>query len=233
MSTVVPENRILAALPAADLARVLARTTEVSLGKEELLYRAGGPIDFVYFPRVGTISAIVIMDDGASTEVATTGREGVVGGAAALGARVSAEQVFCQVHPATCRKLPTAGFVAEVARGGALRDLVYRYLRATLTASARQTACSALHSVDARCARWLLQCHDACGTDEFPLTHEFLALVLGVHRAAVNPLAEHLQNSGLIRYAHGRMTIVDRARLEGAACECYAAIRAALGISVR
>ena len=231
MSTVVPENRMLTSLPAADQARVLARTTEVTFGQKELLYRAGGPIDFVYLPRAGIISAIVVMDDGASTEVATTGREGIVGVAAALGATASAERVFCQVYPATCRRMPTAEFVAEFERGGALRDLVYRYLRATLIVSARQTACNALHSVDERCARWLLQCHDACGSDEFPLTHEFLSAMLGVRRATVTVTAKNLQNAGLISYKYGRITIMDRARLEETSCECYAAIRSALRIA--
>ncbi len=231
MSIVMPENRLLAALPEADLSRLIAHTTEVTFGHKEVLYRAGGPIDFVYFPRVGAISAIIIMNDGASTEVAAFGSEGIVGVTAALGATVSAEQVFCQVHPATCRKMLTAEFVAEFARGGALRALVYRYLRSTLTVSARQTACNALHSVDERCARWLLQCHDACGTDEFPLTHEFLAVMLGVRRATVTVTAGNLQSAGLISYKYGRITIVDRARLEEAACECYAVVRSALGVS--
>ncbi|QJX00871.1 Crp/Fnr family transcriptional regulator [Frigoriglobus tundricola] len=233
MSTAPPENRLLAALPPADLARLLARMTDVTFGHKDLVYRTGGPIDFVYFPRGGIISAVVIMDDGASAEVAAIGLEGMVGVSAALGGTASAEQVFCQVFPAECRKMPVAEFVAEFARGGALHDIVSRYVRAALIVSARQTACNALHSVDERCARWLLQCHDASGTDKFPLTHEFLAVMLGVRRATVTVTAGQLQTAGLIAYKHGRVTVLDRARLEEATCECYAVIRSAFRVPAR
>jgi CRP-like cAMP-binding protein len=165
------------------------------------------------------------MADGSTAEVAAVGREGMLGAAAALGATRSAEQVYCQVHPAECRHLPATEFAAEVARGGALRDVIHVYLRAALVVSARQTACNALHPVDERCARWLLRCHDGAGADEFPLTHEFLSVMLGVRRATVTTTAGSLQSAGLITYRHGRVKIIDRAGLEEAACECYRVIR--------
>ena len=190
-----------------------------------MAYRTGGPIEYVYFPRTGMMSTVVVMVDGDSAEVAAIGREGMIGVAVALGADRSAEEVFCQLTPCATRRLPAAEFAAEVQRGGPLRDVVYRYLRASHTASARQTACNCLHSVDERCARWLLMCHDRAGTDEFPMTHEFLATMLGVRRATVSVSAGSLASAGFITYRHGRVRMLDRAGLEEASCECYVAIR--------
>src|SRR4051794_33826366 len=112
MASPLPENRLLAALPPADFARLTARMTDITLGHKDVLYRAGGPLDFVYFPRSGVISAVVVMEDGATAEVAVIGSEGMIGVSAFLGATRSTEQVFCQVHPSECRRLPAAEFVA-------------------------------------------------------------------------------------------------------------------------
>jgi CRP-like cAMP-binding protein len=199
--------------------------TEFTFGHKDLLYPVGGPIEYVYFPHSGIISAVLIMADGQKAETAAIGSEGMIGVVSCLGADNSPEQVFCQVPPAECRRLSVAEFIAEVARGGALRDVVYGYLRATLTASAWQTACNALHSVDERCARWLLRCHDGAGREEFPLTHEFLSTMLGVRRATVSVTAASLQSARIISYRHGKVKILDRAALEDATCECYQAIR--------
>jgi hypothetical protein len=145
--------------------------------------------------------------------------------AAFLGATHSAVHVYCQIAPCVCRKWAAAEFVAEMAAGGALRDVVYGYARGALAAPARMTACNALHPIDQRAARWLLACHDRVGADEFTLTHEFLSVMLGVRRATVSATAGALQGAGLIAYKHGRVRVIDRPGLEAAACECYAAIR--------
>src|SRR5436190_629745 len=116
MSIPVPENRLLAALPPADRARLSSRMADVTFGHKEVLYRAGGPLDYVYFPRAGVLSAIVVMADGASAEVAGIGREGMAGASVILGAGRSQEQVFCQVAPCPCRRMPAAEFAAEFAR---------------------------------------------------------------------------------------------------------------------
>jgi CRP-like cAMP-binding protein len=225
MSTHTPENRLLAALPPPELARLIAQTTDITLGPKDLLYRAAGPMDHVYFPRSGVISAVVVMEDGQLAETAAVGREGMLGAATGLGATTSPEQVFCQVPPSECRRLPAAEFTAEVGRDGPLREIVHAYVCGSLAASARQTACNCLHPADERCARWILACHDRVGADEFPLTHEFLATMLGVRRATVTVTAGTLQSAGLIAYRHGRVRVLDRAGLEEAACECYRAIR--------
>jgi len=192
-----------------------------------VVYRAGGPVGHVYFPRSGVLSAVLTMSDKTTAEVAVIGSEGMAGFSTVLGAVASREEVFCQVHPADCRKMPVAEFVAEVATCGRLRDVVHGYARAVLDASAQYTACNCLHPIDGRCARWLLQCHDRVGADDFPLTHEFLATMLGVRRATVTEAAGSLQRSGLITYRHGRVKVLARGKLEKAACECYRVVRAA------
>lgn len=225
MSLLLPENRLLATLPQADFDRLAALMTDVTFGHKDVLYRAGGAIDAVYFPRSGALSAVVGMADGAAVEVGFIGREGVTGMAAAFGATRSHEQVFCQLAPCACRTMPAGAFAAEVAAGGPLRDAVCGYLRGVLTAAAQMTACNALHPADARCARWLLMCRDRAGADAFPLTHEVLATMLGVRRATVTEQAGLLQKAGIIAYKHGVVTVLERGRLAAAACECYAVIR--------
>ena len=219
------ENRILAALPPAECARLIARMTDVTFGHKDFAYLPGGPLDYVYFPRTGMMSVVVAMLDGSTAEVGAIGSEGMVCAAVAIGAERSAEQVFCQVHPCVCRRMPSAEFVAEVQRGGPFQKLIYGYLLATTIANAQIAACNCLHTVDERCARWLLMCHDRVGSDEFPLTHEFLANMLGVRRATVTVTAGALASAGLITYRHGKVKVVDRERLEDAACECYRVVR--------
>jgi CRP-like cAMP-binding protein len=228
MSTSPPENRLLAALPAAELTRLTARMTDVTFNLKDVAYASGSLMEYVYFPRSGFLSSVVVMLDGASTETAVIGSEGMGGATVALGASKSFEQVFCQLAPCVCRRMLATEVAAEVARSVPLRDAVYAYLRTALVVSSRQAACNCLHSVDERCARWLLMCHDRAKVDEFPLTHEFLATMLGVRRATVTVTAGSLQSAGLITYRHGKVKVIDRAGLEEATCECYQVIRDAL-----
>ena len=219
------ENRLLGALPPHDYARLVARMTDVTFEHRGSAYRSGGPLDAVYFPRSGVMSSVMIMLDGSTAEVAATGAEGMLGYSTLLGATRSVEEVFCQIPPCVCRRLPAAEFVAEVARGGPLTAVVHSYTRSVLATSAQLIACNALHAVNERCARWLLMCRDRVGADDFPLTQEFLATMLGVRRATVTVAAGTLQGAGLITYRHGRLKILDAPGLEAASCECYAAMR--------
>jgi CRP-like cAMP-binding protein len=223
-----PENRLLTSLPHAEFARLTAGMTDVTFGHKETAYRAGGPIEYVYFPRAGVLSAVVVMADGSSAEVGLIGSEGVTGAAAYLGTTRSTEQVFCQIAPAPCRRMPVRAFVAEAA-AGPFREAVLRYLRGSLTVASRVAACNSVHPSDERLARWLLMSHDRVNADEFTMTHEFMAIMLGVRRATVTVTAGTLQSAGLITYRHGKVKVLDRAGLEEAACECYAAIRDATG----
>jgi CRP-like cAMP-binding protein len=224
MLTPLPENRILAALPPEDYDRIMPRMDEVRLGQGDVIYRANGRLDYVYFPRSGILSAIVIMADGRTMEVGAMGREGMAGMVAVLGAERSPEEVVCQAT-STCRRLPAAAFTAEVSRAGKLLALVHEYARSVLRFTAQSAACNGLHAVPQRCARWLLLMRDRAGSSEFELTQEYLATMLGVRRASVTGAAIDLQRSGIISYRRGRVTVLDPFRLEAAACECYGATR--------
>ena len=223
-----PKNRLLASLEREDRARLIARATSVTFSQKMDVYVAGGPIDYVYFPRSGLMSTVVVMLDGTTAEVATVGSEGMLGMAASLGATRSVEAVYCQITPCECLRLPAAEFAAEAAHGGCLFAEVQTYARGVLTTFARLVACNSLHPVIARCARWLLMCGDHMGADEFTVTHEFLGMMLGVRRASVSVAAGTHRAAGLIDYRHGKVEILDRPGLERASCECYAVIRDAI-----
>lgn len=227
MPTPLPENRLLATLPPAEFVRLTAKMTDVTFQVRDVVYRAAGPIGHVYFPRTGTLSYLVIMADGSTAEVTSVGREGMAGAMLFLGEDRSPEEVICQVAPCHCRRMRAAEFVAEVEAGGPFRDAVRWFVRATRIVTARLTACNALHRVEERCARWLLMSRDRVGEDEFPLTQEFLAMMLGVRRSTVTTVAGTLQTAGLITYRHGRVRVLDPERLTEAACECYDAVRRA------
>jgi CRP-like cAMP-binding protein len=218
------ENRLLAALPKNEYDRLLAQTQDVSVGVRDVLYRANGPIEFVYFPRSGVMSMVVVMDDGGSVEVGMVGNEGLVGVPAFLGTDRSPTQVFCQVG-GEMRRMRANVFRAEVRKDGPLQLLVMRYTQALLNTVSQATACNQLHAVEKRCARWLLATHDRVGADEFPLTQEFLAMMLGVRRASVTEAAGALQKAKLVTYHRGRIQILNRKKLEAASCECYRLIR--------
>lgn len=218
-------NRLLAALPDADRERVVAGLKLVDMEVRDPVYRHGQPIEHVYFPLTAVISMLAVMDDGQALEVATVGNEGVAGIPVFLGAGSSPGQAFCQVPGQALRA--EAGHFQELANSaGALQGLLQRYTYAFFMQVAQGSACNRLHSVDQRCARWLLLTHDRVGgnpggRDEFPLTQQFLAQMLAVRRATVSEAAGRLQRAGLIRYRRGIITIVDRKGLEAAACECY------------
>jgi CRP-like cAMP-binding protein len=218
-------NRLLAALAADDLAALAPHLEEVTLGNGEVLAEPGEPLADIYFPETAIMSVINRMADGAGVEVGTVGNEGLVGLAALLGAEASESQTLAQI-PGTALRLPAAVLVAAVDAQPALRRLLLRYTQAYLTQVAQGAACNRLHGIEARCARWLLMTHDRVGgADAFPLTQEFLAIMLGVRRAGVSVAAGALQDAGLIRYRRGGIRVLDRAGLEAAACECYGVVR--------
>ena len=164
------------------------------------------------------------LKDGASVEMATVGLEGMVGLPVFLGTDTMPSRAFGQVAGDSLR-ITTAAFTAEVKRNGPLVRVLNRYTQALFNQVAQTTACNRVHLVEQRCARWLLQTHDRVGSDRFSLTQEFLAQMLGVRRTGVSAAAGLLQKAGLIRYARGRITVLDRPGLESAACECYRVIK--------
>jgi CRP-like cAMP-binding protein len=220
----VPENGLLATLPRSEYDRLRPNLVYLTVGVRDLLHEADTPIEHVFFPRSGVMSALVVLTDEVESEIGMIGNEGMVGVPAVRAKDLSPHRVFCQV-PGEVRRLPVAVFEAELRRAGSLRDAVDRYTQALFCMVAQCSACNLHHPIGERCARWLLMTHDRVSGDEFPITHELLSVMLGVRRASVTLAASALQGAGLVSYSRGRMTILDRPRLEGAACACYGVVR--------
>lgn len=220
-------NRLLDALPSAELERLLPRLERRRLAIREVVVEVGEPIAQVCFPLSGVVSLVTPMLDGSYVEVTTVGNEGMVGVPVFLGARSATVRAFSQV-PGEALMLDADAFRSEAGDRGALHALIQRYTQALFGQIAQVAGCNRLHSNEERCARWLLMSHDRVGADDFPMTHEFLSQMLGVRRATVTLVALALQKAELIRYTHGRMTILDREGLEALACECYAVIKTEL-----
>jgi CRP-like cAMP-binding protein len=219
-SPALPENRLLGRLPKADFRRLFPRPRAVPFQLRQQLYQARSPVDFAYFPRSGSLSAITIMGDGRAIEVATVGNEGMVGLSAVLGAGPSPNDVIVQVSGEGLR-LDVAVLKAEVERYGPVHDVLTRYHSAYLVQVSYSVACNGLHTMQQRCSRWLLMTQDRVGSDRVPLTHEFLAIMLGVRRPSITEVLQPLQRQGLIQNGRGIIRIVDRAGLEAITCECY------------
>jgi CRP-like cAMP-binding protein len=218
-------NRLLALLDDETLHAVAARMEPVTLAVRQDLYQEQGPMSHAWFPTDAVLSVL-----GASVaaqtdiEVATIGSEGVLGVPLLLGAELSPGRVFCQVSGTGWRM--AAQEFREAAREHApFGRVLHRYTHALMVQISQGTACNRAHAVEQRCARWLLQTHDRVRGDEFDLTQEFLAHMLGERRATVNQVAGSLQQRGLIRYTRGRIQVVDRDGLEAAACRCYGFVR--------
>jgi CRP-like cAMP-binding protein len=224
-----PANGLLGRLPAADLQRIRPLLTTIPLHSRQVLQKQGERLRHVYFPDSGIISMATVLADGAIVEAATIGDEGLVGIEAFYAEdAVSPCETIVQV-PApheTAEMMRVADFRREITGHQALHDLVARYAQALHAQIVRLTACNARHDVNERCARWLLMAHDHMHGQDFDLSQEFLAMMLGVRRQSVSAVAATFQTAGFIRYQHGHVTIADRAGLEAAACECYGAIRA-------
>ncbi|HUZ69738.1 MAG TPA: Crp/Fnr family transcriptional regulator [Candidatus Saccharimonadales bacterium] len=191
-----------------------------------VLFDPGQVITSVYFPLDGVVSLVTPLADGNIVEVATIGNEGMVGVPLVAGGSL-AVRAISQVGGRTLR-MDASTFIAELERLPGFRKLIQRYVQALFGQISQAAACNRLHSNEERLSRWLLMSHDRVGVDSFPITHEFLGQMLGSRRATVTLSAGLLQAAGLIRYHRGRVTIVDRAGLEGVSCECYGIIKAAL-----
>ena len=188
-----------------------------------MLYKPGEPIRHVYFPGGGFCSVLAVLEDGSMVEVATIGREGMVGVSAVVDGNRPPSATMVQAEMDTCYRMTAEAFRREMDRRGAFYELLTRYAEALVGFIMQSTACNAVHSVEQRLARWLLTAHDRIGTDEFPLTQEFVAMMLGTTRPTVTVVAGTLQRAGLIKYHRGHVTVVDREGLENASCECYRA----------
>ena len=217
------QNHLLAALPEDDWARLAPSLKVVPLTLMAMLHTPGTPLREVYFPGGGFCSLVTVLSDSRMIEVATVGREGMVGVTALSVGSSPIAATIVQGETDVCYEMSVEAFRSEMHRGSAFRDVVTRYIDAHIGVIMQFTACNAVHSVEQRLARWLLLAHDRMDADAFPLTQEFAAMMLGAARPTVTLTAGALQRAGLITYRRGLVTVLDRARLEGAACECYRA----------
>lgn len=215
-------NLLLAALPRQDYQRIARSLDTVPLKLKDLLHRVGDPIEHVYFPVAGFFSLVTVLKGGRMVEVATIGREGMVGITAVLDNPVSATAMV-QGEADRCYRMKADVFRREMDRRGVFSDLLMHYAQALLGFIVQSTACNAVHSVEQRLARWLLMARDRMESEQFPLTQEFVAMMLGASRPTVTIVASTLQKAGLITYHRGRVTIIDGEGLEAASCECYRA----------
>jgi CRP-like cAMP-binding protein len=217
----ISQNDLLSALPPEDYKRLEPGLEVMPLKLKVLLHKPGTAVEHVYFPGGGFCSIVTVLEDGSMVEVATVGREGMVGLAALSDARPGSTAVMVQGEAETCYRMAASLFRREMDRLGAFYELLNRYTQAHLGFIMQSTACNARHSVEQRLARWLLLAHDRMARDEFPLTQEFAAMMLGAARPTVTVVAGTLQKAGLITYRRGKVTIVNRKKLESASCECY------------
>ena len=220
-----PKNKLLASLSDEDFARLRPQLRTVPVKVKQVFHPVNEPIRDVIFLNGGVASMTTVMRDGTAVETATIGDEGFVGVDAFFGNPVSTGETLLQVPDGDAEFLPVAAFRAEIERHGALFGSAQRYSQALMTLVMHSTACMAIHAVQERCSRWLLMTHDRVHRDDFKLSQEFLAIMLGSTRPTVSIVAGTLQKAGLITYKHGHITIVDREGLEAASCECYATVK--------
>src|SRR4051812_22337888 len=220
-----PKNKLLACLPREDFVRLRPALKTIPISVKQILHPVNEPIREIYFLNGGVASMTTVMKDGSMVEIATVGDEGLVGMNAYFGAEMLAGETMVQVPDTSAEVMSIEAFKRELSRRTAFHDCVQRYSQALIMLIMQSTGCLALHPVQERCCRWLLMTHDRVGQDEFKLSHEFLAMMLGATRPTVSLVAGNLQKIGLIKYRHGRITIADRPGLEAASCECYSTVK--------
>lgn len=218
------QNKLLTALPREEFQRFAPHLEFTSLSFKQIIYAPNQPIDYVYFLNNGVVSIVTITEEGETVEAATIGNEGMVGISVLLGVEQVSLQAIAHVAGDGWRMRADI-FKREVTPDTLLYSLLLRYTQALINQLSQTVACNRLHSVEERCCRWLLLCHDRVGENEFFLTQELLSQMLGVRRASVSVVAAILQKAGFISYSRGRVRILDRYGLEAASCECYRVVK--------
>ena len=225
--TLVPDprrNRLLAALPDAEWQRWLPQLEWVDMPLGQVLYEAGRTLSHVYFPTTAIVSLLYVMADGASAEIAVVGLEGVVGISLFMGGESTPSRAVVQSAGRGVR-MPSQAIKAEFDRSAPVMHLLLRYTQALITQMAQTAVCNRHHSLDQQLCRWLLLSLDRLDSPDLVMTQELIANMLGVRREGVTEAALKLQGTGLIRYARGRISVLDRPGLEQRTCECYAVVK--------
>ncbi|MEW6497983.1 MAG: Crp/Fnr family transcriptional regulator [Cyanobacteriota bacterium] len=223
-----PVNRLLAALPDAEYQRLIPHLERVPLPLKQVLHKAGESIEYVYFPHRAIVSLISTPEEGSKVEVGLVGNEGIVGIPAALGDNIATITAMVQI-PDSGMRMEASVLKTEFGRGSVVQSLLLRYTQALYALTSQNVACNRLHQIDERLARWLLLVCDFVGSNELQLTQEFISEMLGVRRAGVTEAANRLQQAGLICYKRGKITILNREKLEAASCSCYGIIKGEYG----
>jgi CRP-like cAMP-binding protein len=218
-------NQVLNSLAAADVDSLLPHLRFMELPQEMVLYEASGTINRVFFPHAGVVSLVVELASGEMIEAAMIGREGVVGGLAALDSKISISRAIVQIAGAA--SIIDVDHVRRLAEQSvSFRTTLIKHEQVLLAQSQQSVACNAIHTIEARLARWLLRCRDLIGSDELSLTQEFIAQMLGVRRTSVSIVANTLQQAGLIKYKRGHIHLVNLEALRESTCECYWTVKA-------
>jgi CRP-like cAMP-binding protein len=212
------KNRVLAALPKAEIARLTPHLSKLTLKQEQTL--ADGNPKYAYFLEQGIASVVATVEDGTTVEIGVIGVDGVVGIPILLGSTGVPGRTFVQIEGSGFR-IPATVLKAEFERAGTLREHLQKYIQAFLVQTAQTAVCNRLHNIEERLSRWLLTCHDRMETDRLLLTHDFLGQMLGAPRTTVTLAAGLLHRAELIDYTRGVVTVKDRKGLENTACECY------------
>ena len=218
------QNRLLAALPEAELARLAPHLQLVPMLLGDSLYEPGSQLQHVYFPTTAIVSLLYVMESGSSAEIAGAGNEGMLGIALFMGGNTTPSSAVVQTAGHGYR-LPGRLLKEEFNRGGLMQRLLLRYTQALLTQMCQTAACNRHHSIAQQLCRWLLLTLDRLPSNELIMTQELVANALGVRREGVTEAAGHLQAAGCIRYRRGHISVLDRAGLEARACECYAVVK--------
>src|SRR6202171_3551183 len=219
-----PENHLLAALPDAEWRRWLPQLEHDEMPLGQVLYESGGTLSHVYFPSTAIISLLYVMENGSSAEIAVVGNEGIVGISLFMGGDSTSSRAVVQSAGLGLR-LKAQIMKDDFNRAGPVLHLLLRYTQALITQMAQTAVCNRHHSLDQQLCRWLLLSLDRLQGNELVMTQELIANMLGVRREGVTEGALKLQNAGLIRYARGHITVLDRPALESRSCECYAVVK--------
>jgi CRP-like cAMP-binding protein len=224
ISSELPRNRLLLALPPRNLKRLMPELEHIRCQREQVLLDADSSLDYVFFPDSGVVSVLAVYANGNVIEMATIGREGCTGVQAVLGAKNSSAQLLVQI-PGSAAKMSRVAFMRAMKSMPSFRNLMYAYVQAFLEQVMVSVACNGAHGLKERLARWLLMMHDRSDEDALPITQDLLAEMLGVQRPTITNAARELERAGLIERGRRQVTVLDRPGLTKASCECYQLVR--------